>query len=164
MTCLSQSSIHTDMRVQSFMGFACHTFYLLVPFLYLSFLCSCLVFQTGGGRVSIFPSSFCQTSPCILPRPFVFLPPLLPLFNAIFFIAFIFLPTSRGPSGLSINLLIFPCTGVRSTFLQFCCIFFWGLLFVILLVLFEPILLLLVSLMWPFMLCIFLVGIYRVHV
>ena len=40
-----------------------------------------------------------------------------------FVITIIFPPVPRGPSGMSLNILIFSCTGVRFYFFQSCCLF-----------------------------------------
>ena len=80
-----------------------------------------------------------------------------------FVIDVILFTTSCGPSGPSVHLLMFPCTGGRSDLVQFCCFFFWGQLFCLMMALFEPIYLFLVSWMWPGLFCIFLLDLSHVQ-
>ena len=81
---IPQSGICTDLRAHSFLEFACHTFYLLFPFLDFPIYFSYLVLQKGVVHVSLFFYSSYQTFPCLLIRTFVYITPLLPLFYAIF--------------------------------------------------------------------------------
>ena len=69
----------------------------------------------------------------------------------------LFLTASRVPSGTILHLLIFPCTGGRSDFFHRPRVFL-GSPFCLLLVIFEPISVLLVSVMWLALLYIILVG------
>ena len=81
---IPQSVICPDLRAHSFLEFACHTFYLLFPFLDFPIYFSYLVLKKGVVHVSLFFYSSYQTFPCLLICTFVSITPLLPLFYAIF--------------------------------------------------------------------------------
>ena len=149
---LSQSGILPDLRVHYFLAFSCHDFYLSVTISDSTFYCSYLVLQTGVGHASFFR----------LPT-FVFVSPLFLIFYAILQLPFYFLRPSVVPVVrvcLSIYLLSLVVCLISISVNSFV---FLGPLFGLLLVLFEPISLFLVSWMWTFLLCISLVGFYQGH-
>ena len=119
-------------------------FYLLVPFLYLTFYFSYLVLQTGVSHVYIFLYSLYQTCPRILLRRFFSSSPI-PTLYAIIILPLYFLP----PPMLSVVQvyisLYFLALMVDVPYFGVVAFVFWGPLFGVLLVLFEPISLLLVS-------------------
>ena len=110
-------------------------YHFLFNFLIFIFLYLC---SKHEWVVYIFPTSSCQTDPCLMISHLFYSSTTTYIF-CHFLIAFLIPPASRIPSGLSIHLLIFPCTDGRSSFFQCCWIFPWGLLLGLLLVLFEPI-------------------------